>query len=80
MKDKQYEEYLDFFKNQFNSHPTETYMMVNVIDELIAMRNEYQDKIPRPNILDYAEPEEVERMLKKLEIITFEEYKNSKQK
>ena len=34
--------------------------------------NEYQ----RPNILDYAEPEEVERMLDLLKIITFEEYKN----
>jgi hypothetical protein len=71
-----YKDYVKWFTNQFNCHPTDTYHMVNVIDELIAFRSEYQDKIPRPNILDYTEPEEVERMLDVLKIITFEEYKN----
>ena len=74
---KFYKDYVDWFKKQFNSHPTETYLMVSVIEELISMRNELQDKMPRPNILDYAEPEEVERTLNRLKVITFEEYKNS---
>ena len=80
LKDKKYDEYVKYFEKQFNFHPTETYSMVNVIDELICMRNEYQDKIHRPNILDYATPEEVERMLDRLKIITFEEFKTSKYK
>ena len=73
MEGKTYKEYLRWFKKQFNSHPTETYLMVNVIDELIAMRNEYQ----KPDILDHVEPETVERVLDKLKIITFDEYRNS---
>jgi len=77
-EDKLYKDYLVWFKEQFDLHPEETYSTISVISELVAMRNEYQDKIPRPNILDYSEPEEVKKMLDRLRIITFEEYKNSK--
>jgi hypothetical protein len=76
--EKLHKDYIKWFTAQFNFHPTDTYLAVNVIDELIAMRNEYQGNIPRPNILDFASKEEVDRVLNKLEIITFEEYKNWK--
>ncbi len=76
IKDNLYKEYLIWFKTQFKSYPTEKYLMVSVIDELIAMRNEFQDKIPRPNILNYVEQEEVKRVLDRLKIITFDEFKN----
>lgn len=73
IKNKEYNRYVNWFSKQFNGiHPTNTYYMVNAIDEMVAMRNEYQDK----NILDYAPQKEIERILEKLKIITFDEYKN----
>lgn len=71
MQNNLYTEYLDWFKKQFDTLPDEKYLGVEIIRELLMLRNDLYLPLSKdiPNL---------EEQKKKLEIITFEEYKNSK--
>ena len=73
MNQEFYEEYVEWYKNKFDGyHPEEKYAGVLIIDELLAFRK--HDQNPTKEDLENTTQEEIDERLKKLKILTYEEY------
>lgn len=71
------EQYREWFKSCFNVMPEYTLHGIHAIDDLISMRLEYQGKKGQTDLFKLLSSEDKEKLLKELEIITFEEWLNS---
>ena len=85
MKDKLYEEYLVWLKETHNMTPDDKYMGVNMLLELKCMRDEFLGRMGETEIVKMMKEDGTFEKNKKhyetkYSILTFEEYKNSKQK
>jgi hypothetical protein len=85
MKDKLYEEYLVWLKETHNMTPDDKYMGVNMLLELKCMRDEFLGKMGETEMVKMMKEDGTFEKNKKhyetkYSILTFEEYKNSKQK
>lgn len=73
MNQEFYDEYVEWYKNQFdNRHPEEKYAGVLIIDELLAFRK--HDQNPTKEYLENTTQEEIDERLKIVKILTYEEY------
>ena len=85
MKDKLYEEYLVWLKQTHNITPDDKYMGVNALEELKTMRDESMGLLGETQLVIMMKEEGSFEKTKndwktKYSILTFDEYKNSKQK
>lgn len=69
-----YVEYREWFRNKFGTYPEWKYHGISMLTDMLDIRDEFKN--PESDILDYKKPEEIERILNKVEVLTFEEYKN----
>jgi hypothetical protein len=73
MNQEFYEEYVEWYKNQFDGrHPKEKYAGVLIIDELLAFRK--HDQNPTKEDLENTTQERIDERLKITRILTYEEY------
>lgn len=84
MENKLYEEYLVWLKQTHDITPDDKYMGVNVLQELKTMRNEFTGLLGETQIVKMMKEDGTFEKNKKhyetkYSILTFEEYKNSKQ-
>ena len=84
MEDKLYEEYLVWLKQTHDITPDDKYMGVNVLQELKTMRDEFTGLLGETQIVKMMKEDGTFEKNKKhyetkYSILTFEEYKNSKQ-
>jgi len=70
-------QYREWFKSRFNVMPEYTLHGIHAIDILISMRLEYQCKKGQTDLFKFLSSEDKEKLLKEVEIITFEEWLNS---
>ncbi len=84
MGDKLYEEYCVWLKQTHNITPEDKYSGISVLSELKTMRDEclgLMGETPLVKLLmEDGKFEKQKENWKKYSILTFEEYKNSKQK
>jgi len=85
MEDKLYEEYLVWLKETHNMTPDDKYMGVNMLLELKCMRDEFLGRMGETEMVKMMKEDGTFEKNKKhyetkYSILTFEEYKNSKQK
>lgn len=70
-----YQKYIKHFKKKFNCHPTKNnYQYINILDELQNFREIYQKEFNEG--IYHLTKEHSKEVLDKLEIITFQEFKN----
>jgi hypothetical protein len=84
MEDKLYEEYLVWLKETHNMTPDDKYMGVNMLLELKCMRDEFLGRMGETEMVKMMKEDGTFEKNKKhyetkYSILTFEEYKNSKQ-
>jgi hypothetical protein len=85
MEDKLYEEYLVWLKQTHGMTPDDKYMGVNEFLELKSMRDEFLGRMGETQIVKMMKEDGTFEKNKKhyetkYSVLTFEEYKNSKQK
>jgi hypothetical protein len=85
MEDKLYEEYLVWLKQTHGMTPDDKYMGVNELLELKSMRDEFLGRMGETQIVKMMKEDGTFEKNKKhyetkYPVLTFEEYKNSKQK
>ena len=84
MENKVYEEYLVWLKQTHDITPDDKYMGVNVLQELKTMRDEFMGLLGETQMVKMMKENGTFEKNKKhyetkYSILTFEEYKNSKQ-
>jgi hypothetical protein len=84
MEDKLYEEYLVWLKQTHDITPDDKYMGVNELQSLKTMRDEFMGLLGETQIVKMMKEDGTFEKNKmewetKYSILTFEEYKNSKQ-
>ena len=84
MEDKLYEEYLVWLKQTHDITPDDKYMGVNVLQELKTMRDEFMGLLGETQMVKMMKEDGTFEKNKKhyetkYSILTFEEYKKSKQ-
>ena len=85
MEDKLYEEYLIWLKQTYDITPDDKYMGINELESLKTMRDEFLGRMGETQIVKMMKEDGTFEKNKKhyetkYSILTFEEYKNSKQK
>jgi hypothetical protein len=85
-KDELYEEYVVWLKETHNLTPEETFGGINAILEIVSLRDEVLGRMGETQLVKMMKEDGVfEQRKKEMEnstsmILTFDEYKNSKQK
>lgn len=85
MEDKLYEEYLVWLKQTHDITPDDKFMGVNELQELKTMRDEFMGLLGETEMVKLLKEDGTFEKYKKhyetkYSILTFDEYKNSKQK